>query len=82
MSEPGQKCENNAVFEQNYALKLFIAYEKHILAEFNLCNTFWPDSVIKVIVSDIFFIEVLWQNLFVLWQRHRHVSNPFVCCLA
>ena len=32
MSEPGQKCENNAVFEHKYALKLFIAYEKHILA--------------------------------------------------
>ena len=27
MSDPGQKCENNAIFKQNYALKLFIAYK-------------------------------------------------------
>ena len=25
MSEPEQKCENNAIFKQNYTLKLFIA---------------------------------------------------------
>ena len=26
MSEPAQKCEYNAIFEQNYAQKLFIAF--------------------------------------------------------
>ena len=25
MSEPAQKCENNAIFKQNYTLELFIA---------------------------------------------------------
>ena len=27
MSEPAQKCENNAIFKQNYTLELFIALE-------------------------------------------------------
>ena len=26
MSEPAQKCENLAIFKQNYTLELFIAY--------------------------------------------------------
>ena len=25
MSEPAQKCVNNAIFKQNYTIKLFIA---------------------------------------------------------
>ena len=32
MSEPAQKCENNAIFKQNYAQKLFIAFKEPILA--------------------------------------------------
>ena len=27
MSEPAQKCENNAIFKQKYTLELFIALE-------------------------------------------------------
>ena len=27
VSEPALKCENNAIFEQNYTLKLFIAFK-------------------------------------------------------
>ena len=27
MSEPGQKCDNYAIFKQNYMLELFIALE-------------------------------------------------------
>ena len=27
MHEPSQKCENNAIFKQNYSLKLFIAFD-------------------------------------------------------
>ena len=27
MSEPALKCENNAIFKQNYTLELFIALE-------------------------------------------------------
>ena len=27
MSEPAQKCENQAIFKQNYTLELFIALE-------------------------------------------------------
>ena len=27
MSEPAQKCENSAIFKQNYTLELFIALE-------------------------------------------------------
>ena len=27
MSETAQKCENNAIFKQNYALKLLIAFK-------------------------------------------------------
>ena len=27
MYEPAQKCENNAIFKQNYTLKLFIVFK-------------------------------------------------------
>ena len=27
MSEPAQKCENNAIFKQNYTLELIIAFK-------------------------------------------------------
>ena len=27
MSEPAQKCENYAIFKQNYTLKLFVAFK-------------------------------------------------------
>ena len=27
MSEPAQKCYNNAIFKQNYTLKLFVAFK-------------------------------------------------------
>ena len=32
MHEPAQKCENNAIFKQNYSLKLFIAFKWPISA--------------------------------------------------
>ena len=31
MSEPAQKCENYAIFKQNYAQKLFITFKMAIL---------------------------------------------------
>ena len=27
MSEPSQKCDNNAIFKQNYTQKLFISFK-------------------------------------------------------
>ena len=32
MSEPAQKCENLAIFKQNYTLELFIDLEWSIIA--------------------------------------------------
>ena len=32
MSEPAPKCENNAIFKQNYTIELFIALKMAILA--------------------------------------------------
>ena len=29
MSEPAQKCENNAIFKQNYTLTLFIDFKMY-----------------------------------------------------
>ena len=34
MSEPDQKCENNAIFKQSNALKLFVSLKMAILAIF------------------------------------------------
>ena len=36
MCEPALKCENNAIFKQNYTQKLFIALKKAYSCSFGL----------------------------------------------
>ena len=36
MSEPAQKCENNAIFMQNYTLELFVAFRMAYSCHFGL----------------------------------------------
>ena len=36
MSEPAPKCENNAIFKQNYTIELFIALKMAISSCFGL----------------------------------------------
>ena len=44
MSEPAQKCENNAIFKQNNALELFISLKMAISCCFGLRgNLDFPD---------------------------------------
>ena len=48
MSEPALKCENNAIFKQNYALKLFIAFKMAYSFCFGLRgNLDFPDFLQK-----------------------------------
>ena len=48
MSKPTQKCENNAIFEQNNALELFISLKMAISCCFGLRgNLDFPDRTIK-----------------------------------
>ena len=44
MSEPAQKCENYAIFKQNYTLELFIALKMAYSCRFGLRgNLDFPD---------------------------------------
>ena len=44
MSEPAQKCENDAIFKQNYTLELFIYHKMAISCCFGLRgNLDFPD---------------------------------------
>ena len=44
MSEPAPKCENNAIFKQNYTIELFIALKMAISCCFGLRgNLDFPD---------------------------------------
>ena len=36
MSEPAQKCKSNAIFKQNYTLKLFIDFKTAYSCSFSL----------------------------------------------
>ena len=48
MSEPSQKCENYAIFEQNYTLELFIALKMAYSCCFGLRgNLDFPDFLQK-----------------------------------
>ena len=48
MSEPAQKCENNAIFKQNNALELFISLKMAISCCFGLRgNLDFPDFLQK-----------------------------------
>ena len=37
MSEPAQKCENYAIFRQNYTLELFVAFKM----AYSCCFSLW-----------------------------------------
>ena len=49
MSEPAQKCENQAIFKQNYTLELFIALEMDYYCCFSkksfITSTTGPDPI-------------------------------------
>ena len=48
MSEPAQKCVNNAIFKQNYAKKLFITFKMTYYCCFGLRgNLDFPDFLQK-----------------------------------
>ena len=51
MSEPTLKCENNAIFKQNYAKKLFIAFKMAYSCCFGLRgNLYFPDFLHKIVL--------------------------------
>jgi len=48
MSEPALECENNAIFKQNYAQKLFISFKISYSCHFSLRgNLDFPDFLQK-----------------------------------
>ena len=51
MSEPAQKCVNNAIFKQNYAQKLFITFKMTYYCCFGLRgNLDFPDFLQKKVL--------------------------------
>ena len=52
MSEPAQKCENNAIFKQNYAQKLLFAFKMAYSCCFGLGrNLDFPDFLQKSFIT-------------------------------
>ena len=52
MSEPAQKCENYAIFKQNYTLKLFVAFKMAYSCCFSLGgNLDFPDFLQKKFIT-------------------------------
>ena len=48
MSEPAQKCENDAIFKQNYTLELFVAFKMAYSCYFGFRgNLYFPDFIQK-----------------------------------
>ena len=62
MSEPAPKCENNAIFKQNYTIELFIALKMAISCCFGLRgNLDFPD-----------FLQIKFYNIN-YWKRNKNV---------
>ena len=52
MSEPAQKCENYAIFKQNYTLKLFVAFKMAYSCCFSLeGNLDFPEFLQKSFIT-------------------------------
>ena len=52
MFEPALKCEHNAIFKQNYSLKLFIGFKMACICSFSLeGNLDFPDLVQKSFIT-------------------------------
>ena len=52
MSEPAQQCENNTIFNQNYALKLFISFKISYSCYFGFRgNLDFPDFIQKSFIT-------------------------------
>ena len=52
MYEPAQKCENCAIFKQNYTLKLFVAFKRANSCCFGLRgNLDFPDFLKKSFIT-------------------------------
>ena len=92
MSEPAQKCENNAIFKQNNALEMFISLKMAISCCFGLSwNLDFPDFLqikfyninswfeldnLKVIVMKKCFITFDVSSLKIDLQWHWLNKNP------
>ena len=62
MSEPALECENNAIYKQNYAQKLFISFKISYSCRFGLrVNLDFPDFL---------------QKSFITSTTALHSSNP------
>ena len=59
MSEPAQKCENYAIFKQNYTLKLFVAFKMAYSCCFGLWgNLDFPDFLQKSFITSTTGLEI------------------------
>ena len=59
MSEPSQKCENNAIFKQNYTQKLFISFK----ISYSCCFGFRGNLEFSDFLQKKFYNINFWSNL-------------------
>ena len=74
MSEPAQKCENNAIFKQNSALELFISLKMAISCYFCLRGNLDFSDFLQIKFYNINY----WQKSFILLVQG---SSPKSFCL-
>ena len=84
MSEPSQKCDNNAIFKQNYTQKLFISFKISYSCCFGFReNLEFPDFLQKKFYNIDYrkddFCVFAWTNLLLdrnnNWKHDSFVSN-------
>ena len=71
MSEPSQKCDNNAIFKQNYTQKLFISFK----ISYSCCFGFRENLEFPDFLQKKFYNIDYWC---VLWSIHAGI----IFCLS
>ena len=62
MSEPSQKCDNNAIFKQNYTQKLFISFK----ISYSCCFGFRENLEFPDFLQKKFYNIDYWSDLFTI----------------
>ena len=77
MSEPAQKCENYAIFKQNYTLQLFIALKMVYCCSLGLRgNLDFPDFLQNKFYN-INYCSKMWKHSYFMQTVYHKTDNCF-----
>ena len=82
MPEPALKCENNAIFNQNYSKKLFISFKISYSCSFGFRgNLEFPDFLQKLLVDKKDYLYGLVGILLPILLPWEEVGNLRYCSI-